>query len=94
MMVTREVAVGNKRVDKTARGGSRQQLSQGGRKAEAEGEEMTHQLTTMMTMTTMTMTMRRSTMMMTMTMMATAMATTMVVATTTTTTQQSNSVQE
>ncbi len=40
-MVTQEDAVGNGRVDDTARGGSRQQQSQGGRKAEAEGEETT-----------------------------------------------------
>ncbi len=55
-MVTREDAVGNGWVDNTARGGSGQQQSQGGRKAETEGEEMTCQRTTTMTMTTMMMT--------------------------------------
>jgi hypothetical protein len=40
-MVTREDAVGNGRVDDTARSGSGQRQSQGGRKAEAEGEETT-----------------------------------------------------
>jgi hypothetical protein len=81
IMVTWEDAVGNERVDDTARGGSRQQRSQGGRKAEAEGEEMTRRRTTTMTMTMTTMTM-------TMTMTTTATATA------TTTTQQSNSVRE
>ncbi len=52
-MVTREDAVGNGRVNDTARGGSGQQRSQGGRKAETEGEEMTCQWTTTMRMTTM-----------------------------------------
>jgi hypothetical protein len=59
-MVTREDAVGNGRVDDTARGWSRQQQSQGGGMAETEGEEMTRQWTTMMT--TMAMTITRTTM--------------------------------
>jgi hypothetical protein len=54
-MGTWEDAVGNGRVDNTARGGSRHQQLQGGGMAEAKGEEMTCQWTTMMT-TTMTIT--------------------------------------
>jgi hypothetical protein len=91
MMVTWEDAVGNGRVDDTAKVGSKQQQSQGGRKAEAEGEETTCQRTTTMMMTTMIM----ATMTMTTTMMTTTtMATTTATATATTITQQSNSVQE
>jgi hypothetical protein len=78
-MVTWEDAVGNERVDDTARGGSRQQQLQVRGMAEAEGEETTRQRTMMM-MAMMMIT--------TMTMMATAAAMT------TTTTKQSNSVRE